>query len=554
MANLQATRTLFAFTSPRTIEKIIPEIDLLHRNFNGRKWNQESQCKFFEDLFNSDFYEGHNKPKDMSFAARDRITRAPKALGFIDLKPTINLTEQGEQLIKYPNWVSETITKQLLKFQLPSPYHKTPTLFFVKPYLELLRLIKKSESLSKIEIALFFTQLTHFNKFDEIVQMIRTFRLNMLIFKGNRKTYIEQCFKEQILKIYQDDIENLNIKTRESANISLQKFIKTKQNNLIDYADAFLRYIRATQLVTFNKSFRAIISPSKIEDVEFILSNISKKPIVFESETLFKQYLFSKDSLKLLTDQRDLIIQKLSKFNVQSSKQDSLEKLKSILEEHEKKIKQNIILETTKSLKGYKELNDIIDIFQKISTRDVPDPPLYLEWNVWRALVMLNYAQEITGNFTVDLDGIPLCTARGNIPDIELEYDDFKMIVEVTISTGNKQYEMEGEPVPRHFGNVQLKSEKPVYCLFIAPKISEGTLAHFFNLNKMNTRRYGGKTRIIPFTQKQFVEFIKIAQNKNFNNSKQLQNYFEHLLSENFKAEDEVAWFQCIENSLKTWL
>jgi hypothetical protein len=384
--------------------------------------------------------------------------------------------------------------------------------------------------------------------------MIRTFRLNMLIFKGNRKTYIEQCFKEQILKIYQDDIENLNIKTRESANISLQKFIKTKQNNLIDYADAFLRYIRATQLVTFNKSFRAIISPSKIEDVEFILSNISKEPIVFESETLFKQYLFSKDSLKLLTDQQDLIIQKLSKFNVQISKQDSLEKLKSILEEHEKKIKQNIILETTKSLKGYKELNDIIDIFQKISTRDVPDPPLYLEWNVWRALVMLNYAQEITGNFTVDLDGIPLCTARGNIPDIELEYDDFKMIVEVTISNGNKQYEMEGEPVPRHFGNVQLKSEKPVYCLFIAPKISEGTLAHFFNLNKMNTRRYGGKTRIIPFTQKQFVEFIKIAQNKNFNNSKQLQNYFEHLLSENFKAEDEVAWFQCIENSLKTWL
>lgn len=554
MANLQTTRTLFAFTSPRTIEKIIPEIDLLHRNFSGRKWNKDSQCEFFEDLFNSDFYEGHIKPKDMSFAARDRMTRAPKALGFIDLKPTINLTEQGEQLVKNPNWIFETITKQLLKFQLPSPYHKTPNLFFVKPYLELLRLIKESESLSKIEIALFFTQLTHFQKFDEIIQMIKTFRTNILTFKGNRKVYIEQCFKEQVLKIYQDDIENLNIKTRESLDISIHKFIKTKRNNLIDYADAFLRYIRATQLVTFDKSFRAIISPSKVEDVDFILSNISREPTLFESELLFKQYLFSKDSLKLLTDQRDLIIQKLSKFNIQVSEQENLETLKSILEENETRLKQNVIFETTKSLKNYKELDDILDIFQKISTRDVPDPPLYLEWNVWRALVMLNYAQEITGNFTIDLDGIPLCTARGNMPDIELEYDDFKMIVEVTTSTGNKQYEMEGEPVPRHFGNVQLKSEKPVYCLFIAPKISEGTLAHFFNLNKMNTRRYGGKTRIIPFTQKQFVEFIKIAQNKNFNNSKQLKNYFEHLLSENFKSEDEIVWFQHIEDSLKVWL
>jgi len=554
MANLQTTRTLFAFTSPRTIEKIIPEIDLLHRNFSGRKWNQDSQHEFFEDLFNSDFYEGHIKPKDMSFAARDRMTRAPKALGFIDLKPTINLTEQGEQLIKYPNWMSETITKQLLKFQLPSPYHKTPHNFFVKPYLELLRLIKESESLSKVEIALFFMQLTHFQKFGEIAQMIKTFRTNILTFKGNRKVYIEQCFKEQILKIYQDDIENLNIKTRESLDISIHKFIKTKRNNLIDYADAFLRYIRATQLVTFDKSFRAIISPSKVEDVEFILSNISREPILFESESLFKQYLFSKDSLKLLTDQQDLIVQKLSKFNIKVSKQENLETLKLILEDHEKQLKQNALFETTKSLKNYKELNDILDVFQKISTRDVPDPPLYLEWNVWRALVMLNYAQEITGNFTIDLDGIPLCTARGNMPDIELEYDDFKMIVEVTTSTGNKQYEMEGEPVPRHFGNVQLKSEKPVYCLFIAPKISEGTLAHFFNLNKMNTRRYGGKTRIIPFTQKQFVEFIKIAQNKNFNNSKQLKNYFEHLLSENFKSEDEVVWLQHIEESLKVWL
>ena len=38
MANLTKTKTLFAFTSPRTIEKIIPEIRLLAENYSGQKW------------------------------------------------------------------------------------------------------------------------------------------------------------------------------------------------------------------------------------------------------------------------------------------------------------------------------------------------------------------------------------------------------------------------------------------------------------------------------------------------------------------------------------
>jgi len=43
MANLSKTRHLFAFTSPRTIEKIIPEIRLLTQNFEGEKWTTQIQ-------------------------------------------------------------------------------------------------------------------------------------------------------------------------------------------------------------------------------------------------------------------------------------------------------------------------------------------------------------------------------------------------------------------------------------------------------------------------------------------------------------------------------
>ena len=91
MASLTKTKAIFGITSPRTLEKIIPEIELLTNLFTGQTWTgkQELQANFFDNLFHSDFYEGESYPSDPALAARVRITRAPKALGFIDLKPTI---------------------------------------------------------------------------------------------------------------------------------------------------------------------------------------------------------------------------------------------------------------------------------------------------------------------------------------------------------------------------------------------------------------------------------------------------------------------------------
>lgn len=554
MANLSKTKTLFAFTSPRTIEKIIPEIQLLTENFTGQRWNTSSQIEFFRLLFDSGFYEGQKPPLNISLAARDRITRAPKALGFVDLQPTIQLTKAGQRLITNKR-IHETITRQILKFQLPSPYHPLGNKFFIKPYLELLRLIKAVDSLSKTEIALFFTQLTHINKFDEIVQMILEFRSNAKSFKGSRKSYAHTCFEEQIKKIFQEEIAKEEFKTRESSEVTLHKFIQTKRSNFIDYADAFIRYLRATQLITFEpKSFRTIISPSKQDEVEHILRTVPQEPQIFQSNIEFKEYLFTPDNVVLLGDNREHLIKRLNLLKVKFTPSIGLEELKDLLEQNEDVYKQNKIVETQEALKHFKEFEDILGIFSQIEKREVPDPPLYLEWNVWRAMVMLNYAQDVKGNFTLDLDGIPLNTARGNLPDIDIEYDNFRLIVEVTTSTGNKQYEMEGEPIARHFGSVKTKSIKPVFCLFIAPKISEGALAHFFNLNRLNTKAYGGKTQIIPFTLKQFIAFLAVAKDQQFNNSQTLYRYLTNLINLNQTAADEEIWYRTISDSVSTWV
>ena len=558
MANLSKSKALFGFTSPRTIEKIIPEIQILTDNFNGEVWsgNQDVQEGFFQTLFDSEFYEGETFPSDPALAARDRITRAPKAFGFVDLDPKVNLTKAGEMLLSEKR-LNETFTRQLLKFQLPSPYHTQSKKleFGVKPYLELIRLIRDLGSLSKTEIALFFSQLIHFSEYNRIVEKITAFRENSKKYKGSRKMYVNDCFVNEILEIFDEEVQNKNLKTRESNDTSLKNFVKTKRANMKDYADAFVRYIRSTGLITFQKrTFRLIISPHKIEEVEFLLDTIAREPIEFKNKQEFKDYLFNPYSIQLLADDKALLIEKIKSLGepqVDSSL--SIEDLKDTLDSLQIAVQAKNIEEKKKELKNYKEVDDILEVFEQIKAKDVPDAPLFLEWNVWRSLVMLNYAIRVDGNFVMDLDGMPLNYAPGNQPDIESEFEDFGIITEVTMSSGNTQYKLESESVPRHFGKTKEAIGKELYCLFVAPTISEGALAHYFNLNRMNTRLYGGKTKIIPLSIEQFIEFLKVGIEHKFSDPKKLKNWLEEQWNINQSIEDEIGWSSKIGENLKSW-
>ena len=137
MARLD-NKVLFFTTSPRTPSKMIPEIHLLHEKFEGKPWNKATQEQFIDELANSSFFEGVGSSSNKDFSARDRINRAPKALGFVDLKPHIALTEAGNAFL-FGKRPQEVFLRQLLKFQLPSPYHienaNTRGTFFVRPYL-----------------------------------------------------------------------------------------------------------------------------------------------------------------------------------------------------------------------------------------------------------------------------------------------------------------------------------------------------------------------------------------------------------------------------------
>ncbi len=58
MAKLLRSKVLFITTSPRTPEKMVPEIKLLHKHFDGQVWNTENQTEFMRKLKDEDFFYG----------------------------------------------------------------------------------------------------------------------------------------------------------------------------------------------------------------------------------------------------------------------------------------------------------------------------------------------------------------------------------------------------------------------------------------------------------------------------------------------------------------
>ena len=216
MARIES-KVIFVTTSPRTPAKMIPEIGLLHAHFAGQRWNNETQRAFMELLREENFFNGEGA-NDPAFSARDRINRAPKALGFVILSPKIQLTPAGEELVKSRR-KEEIFLRQLLKFQVPSPFHK-PTAnsaeFWVKPYLELFRLVRHFGSLKFDELMIFGLQLVDYREFDTIVEKINQFRIAKAQNEGSYKRFRAEYFDRELREIYSDDIISGNTRTRET--------------------------------------------------------------------------------------------------------------------------------------------------------------------------------------------------------------------------------------------------------------------------------------------------------------------------------------------------
>lgn len=552
------SKVLFLTTSPRTPEKMIPEIKLLVEHFSGYSWNRDTQLAFMNLLRDEHFFHGRGE-NNPALSARDRINRAPKALGFVRLSPHIALTQAGQALLTDKR-IDEVFLRQLLKFQVPSPYHK-PTAkaasFNVKPYLEILRLVRTMGTLRFDELQIFGMQLTDWHDFNKIVRKIELFRIAKNKHQGNYKSFKTACLRKELTHIFEDRIASGKTKTRESNDISLEKFLKTQTSNMRDYADACFRYLRVTGLVNVSHVGKSLsIVPECINDVDYILRTVDREPCFVDDETSYVAYLGNAAYPSLLTDDKQLIINKLHiQFPKIKLRHDAnILFLKNLLADRIEQRKNNTLKKQVRDIKNYKKYDEIQNTFKQIVQNELYDASLILEWNTWRAMTMLN-GGEIIANLNFDDFGMPLSTAPGNLADIVCHYGDFLVAVEVTMASGQKQYEMESETVSRHLGQLKKNFNKPAYGLFIAPKINKACIAHFYALHNMNISYYGGKSIIIPLPLTIFKHMLELSYKANCKpNPLQVRHLFQFSEKIANDCENETIWYERITKKALNWL
>jgi hypothetical protein len=552
------SKVIFVTTSPRTPAKMIPEIGLLNTHFSGQQWNTETQRAFMQLLKEENFFNGEGA-NDPAFSARDRINRAPKALGFVILSPTIQLTPAGDELVNSRR-KEEIFLRQLLKFQVPSPYHKpseNSAEFWVKPYLELFRLVRHFGSLKFDELMIFGLQLVDFREFETIVEKINQFRIAKAQNEGNYKRFRAEYLDRELREIYSSDITSGNTRTRQTNDGSIAKFLKTKSSNMRDYADACVRYLRATALVNISQLGKSIsIVPEKIQEVDYFLQNTDREPCFIDNEGQYVAYLGNPQIPTLFTDNRELLEQRIrTEFpQIQISANTALLELKDIFADELERRKEQLITEQVTAIKDYRQFEDISSTFDQIIAKTLYDTPLMLEWNTWRAMTMLD-GGNIKANLKFDDFGNPMSTAQGNMADIVCDYEDFGLTVEVTMQSGQKQYETEGEPVTRHLAKFKRETEKPAYCLFIAPNINDSCKAHFYALHKMNIQFYGGTSTIVPLPLSVFRKMVEDSYNANYvPEPRHVQRFFERSNELANSTDNEVDWYNGITQEALNWL
>lgn len=554
-----SSRVVFMTTSPRTPSRMIPEIDLLYSHFRGQPWNHRTQVAFMDLLREKEFFFGKGA-NDPGFSARDRITRAPQTLGFVTLNPVIDLTPAGKELIASKR-KEEVFLRQLLKFQLPSPIHR-PTVnaaeFQVKPYLEIFRLIRHFGVLQFDELMIFGLQLIDYRMFKQIVGKIEVFRKKKVENTGSYKRFVASCIHDELRNIYRDEIGQGRIKIRENKDESTTNFLRAKTNNMRDYADACFRYLRATGLVNISYKGKSIsIVPERYQEVDYFLQTVAREPYHADNISEYTAYLGNPTYPTLLTDDRKYVFDEITgKFpDLEFDRNASLASLKDMFYSEVENRKEAILAEQIAAMKDYKLYDDISDTFGSIKQKDaIYDAPLMLEWNTWRAMTMMD-GGEIKANLKFDDFGNPMSPAQGNTADIICDYGDFGVTVEVTMQSGQRQYETEGEPVARHLAKLKKETNKPAYCLFIAPKINEACIAHFYALHKMNIDYYGGHSVIVPLSLEVFEKMVEDSCKASYiPGPRHIRRFFEKSQEIAAASPSETAWYRAMTEYAMNWL
>ncbi len=322
-----------------------------------------------------------------------------------------------------------------------------------------------------------------------------------------------------------------------------ERYVKDR-HNFLDYADMNIRYLLCTGIFKHVGRGITLIPEYHSMAIDLAVGMISL-------DNIKNQYIKLCNGAELPTDNtekaskvlKDLITQ-LDECHIAYSVPDiPLDSAKNInIVRHE--LKQNID-QYKEELYAKDQENEWEEIYEYMSLLTVnngrekeigedysirvpkAEAAAYLEWILWRAFLAIDHTKNKpyeARRFNVDQDYFPVGTAPGGGPDLIFEFENYYIVIEVTMSTNSRQEAMEGEPVRRHVADLVMISEKPVYGVFIANRIDSNT-AETFRIGVWYNQNDEKLTlKIVPLTLKQFAEYFKyMFENKEVSPEKFLQ-------------------------------
>jgi len=592
------TRIWFIPTSPRSPGKIRNELALLSRFDNKGWWARDAQGNLLHQLEyarllgESDFYEGSISEGYPEFAARDRL-RAPQMLGFvyIDEHSILHITPAGWDLINEKR-IETLFLKQMLKLQFPSWQHggnpRTHNRYPVKqmgvfPFIETLRIVQDVGGVSKEELAIFILPILSPDKTQKAIERISRFRKEKSSVAAGRERaeFVDEVHRQTFYEVYKEDIEEGNINTREIATHTVEEFVRKKMRNSRDYADACFRYFQYTGVFSRTEE-RLIISPIRAPHVKRILDELTFSLKPYDDVSNFYTEL-GNPALPVLPWENTPDL-KVEVAKMRSGIEEAIEELKVKLPTIPTPVIKPEPVPTLDNLMEYSyELRlqyrdtraqllsvdlatpdgfqQILDTYQRVIKKEIVEPPLFMEWNTWRAFLALDYFKLLKPNFELDDNLMPISVAGGRKADMEVYYySDYVLLSEVTLSYGERQYYTEAEPVTRHVAQFQAKElaqgGRKVFGMFIAPRIHPNTIRHFhLHLKHDLTPEAGGRITIIPLNLQDFIEFVRFCVIHRVFTDVSFRELLEHIEGSGIALADNEAekWKDKISVSISEW-
>lgn len=402
-----------------------------------------------------------------------------------------------------------------------------------------------SSSLSFFEVACFAQIPPSDTSYGELVEEISQYR------KGRTEAANKKAF----------DIVSLDR--------TILRYGRVRRSTYIDYADENIRYLKATGL--FSSVGRGIsIAPTKLEIAEELRESIAENVSYHEywinltsgAELPTDDKRIARDSLStLILEARDRNIPFVELKEIDND----IPAMTTARYDLEERIALDKELEYARGQVG--EWREIVQYLGSLLKRkyrpegfipnqevEIPrgESPAYLEWTVWRAFLAINRIHNPpfeSRNFAIDRDFRPIGFAPGNGPDLVFEFDNYVLVVEVTLLDTDRQSSAELLSVQKHVYQVAKNAvdARPVYSLFLAPMITNMVGKDFKRASFEENDEESLDLVIIPLPIRIFLTFFERIFESGEPNADLIRELIENCSRQASESTTTRHWLNHIE-------